>query len=156
MTDLPGFPWHLIRLDGAGRASLTDMHRIAGGGNRNQPAEWLKRKTTRALLARENAKRDSRFEETTGPGAKVCEESTLSEPVRVVRGGNAAGTWAAPAIAREYALFLAPRFHPWREWRGRPDLLAKVMDPRFWPEWPGDQKKSDRNPRNPRNLGNPV
>lgn len=132
-TDIPGFPAGSIRFDGDGRASLTDMHRIAGGSARARPHDWLRRLGVRDLVARENGKREMRF--GAAPGLEV---------VRTVRGGNYAGTWAAPAIAREYALFLAPRFHPWREWRGRPDLLARVMDGKFWPEWPAGEasKKS--------------
>lgn len=137
VKDLPGFPWSEVRFDADGRASLTDMHRIAGGEGRTQPRDWFRRRAARDLIARENAKREMPFEETAAPAAKTCAGITFPEPVRVVRGGNAAGTWAAPAIAREYALFIAPPFHPWREWRGRPDLLERFMGEKFWPEWPG-------------------
>lgn len=58
-------------------------------------------------------------------GAKV-------EPVRVLRGGESPGTWALPGIARAYARFLAPKFHPWRRW---PDWQADLADAEFWTEW---------------------
>lgn len=130
MTSIPGFPAGSIRFDEHGRASLTDMHRIAGGEARTNPRDWFRTKGARDLVARISAT----YQTPLGTDAGV-------ESVEVVHGGNYAGTWAAPEIAREYAFYIAPRFHPWREFYGRPDLLERVMDRRFWPEWPGLKKK---------------
>lgn len=120
---IPGFPPGSIRFDDRGRASLTDMHRIAGGEGRNQPCKWL---ANASILE----KLKSEFEAI--PGSLDCPDD--GGPVRVVRGGNAAGTWAVPSLARLYAVHLAPPFHPWREW---PDLFAsgRLDAPKYWPKW---------------------
>lgn len=132
MTTIPGFPAGTIRFDASGRASLTDMHRIAGGEARTNPRDWFRTKGARDLVARISAMQQTPLGAVAGP-----------EPVSVVHGGNHAGTWAALEIAREYAFYIAPRFHPWREFYGRPDLLERVMEPRFWPEWPGEKKNAN-------------
>lgn len=85
-----------VRQDAAGRYSLNDLHRAAGGEDRHQPGMWLRLGSTMAL----------------------CEEwlqsadlQTGTAPVLAVNGGPERGTYAVRELVYAYAMWISPAFH---------------------------------------------
>lgn len=80
-----------IRQDAAGRFSLNDLHRAAGGEKRHGPSYWLANAQTRALIA---------------------ELSDTGIPVSTSRGGVAddQGTYVVRELVYAYAMWISPRF----------------------------------------------
>lgn len=79
-----------IRQDAAGRFSLNDLHKAAGGEKRHQPSDWLRLQQTQALVAEL---------EREAPGIPGTD---------VVLG---VGTFARRELVIAYAAWIAPAFH---------------------------------------------
>lgn len=78
--------------------SLTDMWKAGGSPPNKRPTEWVRYA-------------GAEFVEFIGENLKVGNAHV--EAIRVVRGGNAAATWAHWQIAMAYAKYLSPAFHAW-------------------------------------------
>lgn len=78
-----------IRCDSAGRYSLNDFHRAAGGEKRHSPAYWLANQQAKQLIE---------------------ELETTEIPVVTVE-GRAGGTFAAKELIYAYAMWISPAFH---------------------------------------------
>lgn len=83
-----------IRRDDAGRFSLNDLHRAAGGASRHQPGFWLRNGQTEDLVAELLRSADSQI-----------------APVAAVRGGPLQGTFVAKELVYAYAMWISPAFH---------------------------------------------
>ena len=85
-----------IRHDVAGRYCLNDLHRAAGGESRHQPAFFIRRNETEALVAEllNSAKSQS---SSTAP--------VFSQP------GAAGGTYVVKELVYAYAMWISARFH---------------------------------------------
>lgn len=81
-----------VRQDAKGRYCLNDLHRAAGGENKQRPSLWVENQQTRDLIAEIDAK------------AGIPALST-------VKGGNRAGTYVVKALVYAYAMWISPRFH---------------------------------------------
>lgn len=79
-----------IRTDAAGRVSLNDCHRAAGGEDRHRPSRWLANVQTKALIA----------ELETDGIPSVCSSE-----------GRKGGTFAAEPLVIAYAAWIDPKFH---------------------------------------------
>ncbi len=80
-----------IRQDEAGRFSLNDLHRAAGGENRHRPSLWVDNRQTRDLV--------EQLESEAGIPALVT-----------AHGGGAPGTYAARELVYAYAMWISPAF----------------------------------------------
>lgn len=78
-----------IRVDAAGRFSLNDLHRAAGGQKRHGPSYWLATKQAEALIAEL---------QTTGIPVDKSE-------------GRAGGTFVCKELVYAYAMWISPAFH---------------------------------------------
>lgn len=78
----------VIRQDEAGRYSLNDLHRAAGGQKRHGPSYWLASKQTRDLIAA---------------------METAGSPVVTMAGRNG-GTFVAKELVYAYAMWISPSF----------------------------------------------
>lgn len=81
-----------IRQDSAGRYSLNDLHRAAGGENRHRPSIWVENRQTRQLA--------DQLESEAGIPALVS-----------IHGSAAPGTYAARELVYAYAMWISPAFH---------------------------------------------
>jgi phage antirepressor YoqD-like protein len=103
-----------IRQDSAGRFSLNDLHRAAGGEKRHGPSYWLAAQQTQELI-----------DELTDTGI----------PVSIQRGGTDQGTYVAKELVYAYAMWISAAFHlkVIRAYdalvMNRPDPLAVLSDP---------------------------
>jgi len=79
-----------IRQDSKNRFSLNDLHKAAGGEPRHQPAQFLRLDSTIALAQ---------------------EMSTMGNPILVVNGGVAPGTYVAKELVYAYAMWISPKFN---------------------------------------------
>lgn len=79
-----------IRQDAAGRYSLNDLHRAAGGEQRHQPRYFLANQQTIELIA---------------------ELGDSGNPLSVQRGGADQGTYAAKELVYAYAMWISAAFH---------------------------------------------
>lgn len=84
-----------IRRDDAGRFSLNDLHRAAGGAARHQPAFWLRNAQTEDLVT-----------ELLGASA-----DSQTPPVARVNDGYNNGTYVAKELVYAYAMWISPAFH---------------------------------------------
>ncbi|EGZ6924310.1 KilA-N domain-containing protein, partial [Escherichia coli] len=69
-----------VRRDAFGRYSLNDLHRAAGGEQKNRPKYWLSNKQTSELI-------EQLFTEGEIPPLEQ------NQPVSVINGGNNQGTY---------------------------------------------------------------
>ncbi|TYQ19877.1 UNVERIFIED_ORG: KilA domain-containing protein [Zoogloea ramigera] len=85
-----------IRTDEAGRFSLNDLHKAAGGEARHKPHDFLRSQQTQALVS-----------ELAG------EESDTGIPASVVsiKGGLNQGTYAGKELVYAYAMWISAKFH---------------------------------------------
>ncbi|MFC6838590.1 KilA-N domain-containing protein [Xanthomonas theicola] len=81
-----------IARDSAGRYSLNDLHRAAGGLPRHRPSRWVENQQTQALAAAAASE--------AGIPALVSQH-----------GGAAPGTYVAEPLVIAYAAWISPRFH---------------------------------------------
>lgn len=101
-----------IRQDGAGRYSLNDLHRAAGGERRHGPSVWLENQQTQELIA------------------EVAQEvGDTGIPVSVQRGGIGQGTYVCRELVYAYAMWIHPAFHL-RVIRTFDSVIAGAMVPR--------------------------
>lgn len=98
-----------IRQDAAGRYSLNDLHRAAGGANRHRPSLWVENQQTRQLA--------DEIEGEAGIPALVS-----------IHGGAAPGTYAARELVYAYAMWISPAFHL-RVIRAYDALVTQQTDP---------------------------
>lgn len=87
----------LVRRDSAGRFSLNDLHRAAGGEKRHGPSYWLANAQTRGLIDELAAEPGP----TGIPGG----------PLVTVNDGLNNGTWAVRELVYAYAMWISPAFH---------------------------------------------
>lgn len=85
-----------VKQDEQGRFCLNDLHRAAGGEKRHQPSDWLRVKQTLELV-----------EELSTPGIPGVEQN---QPVNVINGGDARGTYVAKELVYAYAMWISPSF----------------------------------------------
>lgn len=81
-----------------GRYSLNDLHRAAGGEQKNRPKYWLSNKQTCELI-------EQLF---TEGGIPPLEQN---QPVSVINGGNNQGTYVCKELVYAYAMWISPSFH---------------------------------------------
>ena len=81
-----------IRRDDAGRYSLNDLHRAAGGQSKHRPSVWLANQQAQELVR------------------EVDLEAEIPALART-RGGAHAGTFAVEQLLIAYAAWIDPRFH---------------------------------------------
>ena len=82
-----------IRRDRYGRYSLNDLHQAAGGAPKHQPAFFMRRKETQALISE----------------IKNSAESQ-NLPVSIIK-GRAGGTYVVKELVYAYATWISPAFH---------------------------------------------
>ncbi|MBO1361766.1 KilA-N domain-containing protein [Acetobacter sacchari] len=86
-----------IRQDEAGRYSLNDCWRAAGSPANKTPAEWGKNAQTRALVA------------------EICQKgnspSEKNQPLNVINGGSASGTYGVRQLVYAYGEWISAAFH---------------------------------------------
>ncbi|HHH6412510.1 TPA: KilA-N domain-containing protein [Escherichia coli] len=87
-----------VRRDAYGRYSLNDLHRTAGGEQKNRPKYWLSNKQTCELI-------EQLF---TEGGIPPLEQN---QPVSVINGGNNQGTYVCKELVYAYAMWISPSFH---------------------------------------------
>lgn len=83
-----------IRADKEGRFSLNDLHKSAGGEKRHGPTYWLANEQTQAMIT-----------------VLAQELGDTGNPVSVVRGGNAQGTYVCKELVYAYAMWIDATFH---------------------------------------------
>lgn len=96
-----------VRRDDAGRYSLNDLHRAAGGEQRHQPRYFLGNQQTIELIA---------------------ELGDSGNPLSVQRGGADQGTYAAKELIYAYAMWISATFHL-RVIRAYDALVTQQADP---------------------------
>lgn len=123
-----------VNRDPAGRFSLNDLHRAAGGEKRHQPSNWLQLDQTQALV-----------EELKKPIPGIPGVKDI-QPVRSVPGApsTGGGTFVVRELVYGYAMWISPAFHltvirtfdalatgqPWPfPGRGQGELFGPVLDP---------------------------
>lgn len=84
-----------IRRDAAGRFSLNDLHRAAGGADRHSPRFWLRNAQTEDLVAEL---------------LRGCADSH-TPPVARVNDGYNNGTYVAKELVYAYAMWISATFH---------------------------------------------
>ena len=87
-----------VRRDAYGRYSLNDLHRAAGGEQKNRPKYWLSNKQTCELI-------EQLF---TEGGIPPLEQN---QQVSVINGGNNQGTYVCKELVYAYAMWISPSFH---------------------------------------------
>ncbi|HHI1475742.1 TPA: KilA-N domain-containing protein [Escherichia coli] len=87
-----------VRRDAYGRYSLNDLHRAAGGEQKNRPKYWISNKQTCELI-------EQLF---TEGGIPPLEQN---QPVSVINGGNNQGTYVCKELVYAYAMWISPSFH---------------------------------------------
>lgn len=85
-----------IHQDNSGRYLLNDLHRAAGGHKRHQPSNWLQSNHTKELV-----------KELSSPGISGVEQN---QPLKVVNGGNAPGTYVCKELVYSYGMWISPEF----------------------------------------------
>lgn len=86
-----------IRQDAKGRYCLNDCWRAAGSPANKTPAEWVKNAQTKALVA-----------EICQRGNSPSEEK---QPLNVINGGNASGTYGVRQLVYAYGEWISSAFH---------------------------------------------
>ena len=82
-----------VRQDDEGRYCLNDLHRASGGAPNNQPAFFMRRKETKALVRVVGASADSQT------------------PAKVLNDGINNGTYVVKELVYAYAMWISPEFH---------------------------------------------
>lgn len=83
-----------VRTDKEGRFSLNDLHKAAGGEKRHGPAYWLANEQTQSIIS------------------ELAQElSDTGNPVSVIRGGSAQGTYVCKELVYAYAMWIDAAFH---------------------------------------------
>ncbi|MES2262145.1 MAG: KilA-N domain-containing protein [Pseudomonadota bacterium] len=83
-----------IAQDQDGRFCLNDMHKASGGEPRHQPAQFLRLDSTSALATELSV-----------------EQGDMGNPISVVRGGPAQGTYVSKELVYSYAMWISAKFH---------------------------------------------
>lgn len=83
-----------IAMDQAGRFCLNDLHKASGNEARHQPAQFLRLDQTGALV--------------TELGAELGD---MGNPISVIRGGQAQGTYVCKELVYAYAMWISTKFH---------------------------------------------
>ncbi|MEG2560788.1 MAG: phage antirepressor KilAC domain-containing protein [Acinetobacter sp.] len=86
-----------IRTDAQGRFCLNDLHKASGSLEKNKPKFFLENKQTQALV-----------QELTEGGIPSSQQI---QPVSVIRGGLAQGTYVAKELVYSYAMWISPSFN---------------------------------------------
>lgn len=86
-----------IHQDSEGRYCLNDLHKASGGNPTKKPSEWLRNKQTTELI-----------DELSKVGIPALEEV---QPVSVIKGGNAPGTYVCKELVYSYAMWISATFH---------------------------------------------
>ena len=81
----------MILQDDAGRYNLNTLHQASGSVASKRPSDWLRRKTTQALIT-----------ELTG--------QVVNSPLDSMHGGERAGTYVHELLAVSYAAWISPAF----------------------------------------------
>ena len=88
-----------IRQDSEGRFCLNDLHRAAGGLDKDKPANFLRLESTQGLIQ----------ELDLDSGCSDLRSQTSC--VNVVAGGKKSGTYVSKLVVYAYASWLSPKFH---------------------------------------------
>ncbi|GEM_PF-4786952 len=103
-----------LHLDNSGRYNLNDLHKVAGGGSKHQPSNFLRLDTTKALIEALELERSSDLrigQELTKNLSSSDLRSLNFSPVEVVLGkGKDQGTFVAKELVYAYAMWVSPRF----------------------------------------------
>jgi hypothetical protein len=96
-----------VNRDTAGRFSLNDLHRAAGGESRHRPNYWLGLDQTQELIA------EIRKSLNDGDaGIPVTGRINALEPVVTMKGGKGLqGTFVVRELVYGYAMWISPAFH---------------------------------------------
>lgn len=90
-----------LRMDGHGRYSLNDLHRLAGGEVRHQPSNWLRTQQAQELIAE--------YEAEPVAGEVMDGSSNLRNAAIVT--SRQQGTFAAKELCIAFAAWVSPAFH---------------------------------------------
>lgn len=85
-----------IKRDNEGRYCLNDLHKASGGHQKHRPKYWLETQQAQALI-----------EKLTVGGIPPLEQN---QPLKIVNGGNAQGTFAVRQLAIAYATWIDAEF----------------------------------------------
>jgi hypothetical protein len=91
-----------IRVDAEGRFCLNDIHKAAGGKDKDKPANWLRLEQSQELIA-ELTSSHIRAPKQNQSFANSLTEIFPFHPVNVVNGGSAPGTYVAKELVYAYA-----------------------------------------------------
>lgn len=90
-----------VRRDAAGRYSLNDLHRAAGGEKRHQPSDWLRIQQTKDLVE------ELRMSSPEIPGDESIQPlESKAGPVE-----NGGGTYVVRELVYAYTMWISPGFH---------------------------------------------
>lgn len=90
-----------VTTDDEGRFNLNALHKASKEGEHKKPSEWLRTKQAQELVAALKAQSGN---STFGTS------SAAYEPLSIIRGGNAPGTFAHELLAVSYAGWINPVF----------------------------------------------
>lgn len=93
------FEGESVRQDRDGRFSLNDLHRMAGSPPNQDPRQWARLDTTKALMEVVQDQQDLNV------GISPIKKVIIS-----ARGRRGGGTWAVMSLALAYASYLSPEF----------------------------------------------
>ena len=82
-----------IRQDAEGRFCLNDLHKAAGGMEKDKPGNWLRLDQTRELIS------------------EIDQCSEMSSALSTVVGGVSPGTYVCKELVYAYAMWINPSFH---------------------------------------------
>ncbi|TVO37429.1 KilA-N domain-containing protein [Vibrio algivorus] len=74
-----------------GLFSINDIHRLAGGHEKNRPSYWVGNAKTKELVS------------------EISKDGNPS--LETIRGGAYPGTWACKELVYSYAMWVSPKFH---------------------------------------------
>lgn len=98
-----------VSQDEHGRFSLNDLHRAAGGKKQQQPSNWLRTDTTKALIRQLSNSSESYISRGVTPQIRGNEEVPIA-PVSSRVGGDG-GTYVVRELVYAYAMWISAAFH---------------------------------------------
>lgn len=90
-----------VTTDDQGRFNLNALHKASKEGEHKKPSKWLQTQQAQELVFALNSQ---------SPNSDFGDNSTTYEPLNIIRGGHAPGTFAHELLAVSYAGWINPVF----------------------------------------------